>query len=121
MPPRRLLVLTLVMLLGLALAWKVALGDAFYPLRVPSSWHAPKMWLGNALCVHAHEAAWNANTGNSYYGGMQFTLYTWRSVRGPGFPHQQSPREQLYRSWLVWLRDGHSWREWGTAAACGLR
>jgi hypothetical protein len=52
---------------------------------------------------------------------MQFTLYTWRSVGGTSFPHLASPREQLYRAWLVYRRDGNSWREWGTARACGLR
>ena len=25
------------------------------------------------------------------------------------------------RAWLVYLRDGHSWREWGTAGQCGLK
>ncbi len=88
---------------------------------VPPSWHAPRAWLPQALCIHHHEGAWNADTGNGYYGGMQFLLGTWRSVGGRGYPHQQSPREQLYRAWLVYLRDGHSWHEWGTAKACGLR
>jgi len=32
-----------------------------------------------------------------------------------------SPREQLYRAWLVYRRDNNSWREWGTAPACGVR
>lgn len=27
------------------------------------------MWL----CIHAKEGAWNANTGNGYYGGLQMT------------------------------------------------
>jgi resuscitation-promoting factor RpfB len=84
-------------------------------------WHAPRWWLPQAVCIHEHEGAWDANTGNGYYGGMQFTLYTWRSVGGASFPHLASPREQLHRAWLVYRRDGNSWREWGTAGACGLR
>jgi Transglycosylase-like domain len=88
---------------------------------MPSNWHAPRPWLRDAVCIHQHEGAWNANTGNGYWGGLQFTLDTWQSVGGPSRPDLVTPREQLYRAWLVWLRDGRSWREWGTARACGLR
>lgn len=94
---------------------------------VPARWHAPAWWLRDALCVHQHEAAWN-NDGvtwdghpSPYHGGLQFLLSTWSSVGGVGDPAFASPREQLYRAWLVWKRDGGSWREWGTAGDCGLR
>lgn len=101
--------------------------------RMPKHWHAPRWWLVQAVCVHDHEGAWNDNTGNTYYGGMQFLRSTWEKIGGrhddafdhPGdqarHPFTTSPREQLYRAWLVYLRDGHSWSEWGTAGACGLR
>lgn len=56
-----------------------------------------------------------------YYGGFQFTLYTWESVGGVGLPSAASVAEQRYRAYLVWKRDGGSWREWGTARVCGLR
>ncbi len=102
-----------------------------YPAHVPPGWHAPRSWLPQALCVHSKEGAWNDNTGNGYFGGAQFMRSTWLSVGGPyepafdhpgdrRFPFQASPREQLYRMWLVWQRDGRSWREWGTRGACGL-
>ena len=32
--------------------------------------------LAGWLCIHAREGAWNANTGNGYYGGLQMT-YGW--------------------------------------------
>lgn len=57
---------------------------------------------------------------------MQFLLSTFNSV-GPDDASsltdiaRRPPRDQLYRAWLVWKRDGHSWREWGTAGICGLR
>ena len=92
-----------------------------FALLAPRNWHAPAWWLPQAACIHEHEGAWDANTGNGYFGGMQFTLYTWRSVNGAGRPDLASPREQLYRAWLVYLRDSRSWREWGTAGLCGLR
>jgi len=88
---------------------------------MPRRWHAPAWFLRDALCLHAHEGAWNANTGNSYYGGLQFLLSTWRRAGGAGYPHRASPREQIYRCWLIYLRDGRSFREWGTAGVCGLR
>jgi hypothetical protein len=73
------------------------------------------------MCIHHYEGAWNDNTGNGYFGGLQFLLSTWNSVNGPSRPDLVSPREQLFRAWLVWRRDGNSFREWGTASLCGLR
>ena len=87
----------------------------------PRRWKAAAWWLPQAVCIHQHEGAWNANTGNGYYGGMQFLLSTWRSVGGQGRPDLAPIKEQLYRAWLVYRRDGSSWREWGTARICGLR
>ena len=113
--------------------------------HVPRAWHAPRPWLFQALCLHdgrlrdergtivrrvGHgEGAWNAvgyvRGVPTYGGGLQFMVATWQSVGGTEASvygiAQASPREQLYRAWLVWRRDGNSWREWGTARACGLR
>lgn len=38
---------------------------------------------------------WSINTGNGYYGGLQFSLSTWRAYGGPGMPHQQSRETQI--------------------------
>lgn len=38
---------------------------------------------------------WSINTGNGYYGGLQFNLGTWRSNGGSGYPHQASREEQI--------------------------
>jgi len=83
----------------------------------------PAWWLSQAACVRAHEGWWTANTGNGYYGAYQFLLSTWASVGGKGYPSAAAPAEQTYRAYLVWQRDGGSWREWGagTRQACGLR
>ena len=88
---------------------------------MPHRWHAPKAWLVEAACIRSHEGAWTSNTGNGYFGAYQFLLSTWRSVGGLGYPHQASQREQTYRAWLLWLRSGRSWSQWGTAGACHLR
>lgn len=101
-----------------------------YPRRVPDRWHAPAWWLQEAMCIHSHEGAWPDATDNGYEGGLQFLASTYASVGGRVIYHGQAPwhwasldppREQLYRAWLVWSRDHGSWREWGTAGACGLR
>ncbi len=38
---------------------------------------------------------WAANTGNGYYGGLQFNLSTWHSYGGPGYPHTASRETQI--------------------------
>ena len=53
---------------------------------------------------------WFANTGNGFYGGLQFDLSTWKSVRGRGYPHQNSKLEQKYRAVLLIRRRGY--RPW---------
>jgi hypothetical protein len=91
-------------------------------VRVHPRWRPSLSWRRAAACVRWHESRsqWTINTGNGYYGAYQFLLSTWRSVGGRGYPNRAVPREQSYRAWRVWLRDGHSWREWGTASSCGL-
>jgi hypothetical protein len=85
-------------------------------------------WLAEARCVHLKEGPWTANTGNGYFGGFQFSAQTWRRVGGaadgsfahPGdaaYPFEATAKEQLRRAWLVWRRDGGSWRAWGAVGA----
>lgn len=38
---------------------------------------------------------WHANTGNGYYGGLQFNLGTWRANGGTGRPDQASREQQI--------------------------
>jgi resuscitation-promoting factor RpfB len=76
------------------------------------------------------EGAWDANTGNGYFGGFQFAAKTWRRAGGgrnaafahpgdPAYPFAVPAREQLHRAWLLWRRDGESWRSWGAVGtAC---
>lgn len=63
---------------------------------------------------------WSINTGNGYYGGLQFTLGSWRAVGGSGYPHQASREEQIARGKMLQARQG-----WGAWPACtskmGLR
>lgn len=38
---------------------------------------------------------WGINTGNGFYGGLQFTLGTWKSNGGSGMPQNASREEQI--------------------------
>lgn len=50
-------------------------------------------WDAIAACESGGN--WAINTGNGYYGGLQFTLGTWRGNGGSGMPHQASRAEQI--------------------------
>lgn len=49
---------------------------------------------------------WSINTGNGYYGGLQFLPSTWRAVGGTGLPHQHSKAEQIRRAEILKARAG---------------
>ncbi|MDN4159924.1 resuscitation-promoting factor [Nocardioides abyssi] len=51
------------------------------------------VWDALAKCESGGN--WAINTGNGYYGGLQFNLGTWRAYGGPGYPHQQSRETQI--------------------------
>lgn len=49
---------------------------------------------------------YSTNTGNGFFGAFQFTLSTWRSVGGRGYPHHASRREQDKRAMILYRRSG---------------
>jgi uncharacterized protein YabE (DUF348 family) len=58
---------------------------------------------------------WQTNTGNGYYGGLQFSAATWKSVGGPGLPHENSREIQIKYAKILQQRSG--WGQWGCAGA----
>jgi hypothetical protein len=83
----------------------------------------PHRWLvdSGVWCIHRHEAVdWHETRNPNSRGGMQIVWSTWSSVGGSGDPAAWSVREQVYRAYLIWFRDGGSFREWTTAGACHL-
>jgi resuscitation-promoting factor RpfE len=50
-------------------------------------------WDAVAACESGGN--WSTATGNGYYGGLQFTMSTWRANGGTGSPHQASRDEQI--------------------------
>ena len=59
---------------------------------------------------------WGINTGNGYYGGLQFNLGTWRANGGSGMPHTASKDEQIRVAENVAARQGM-----GAWPVCGRR
>lgn len=59
---------------------------------------------------------WHLATGNGFYGGLQFSASTWRSVGGAGLPHQNSRIEQIRRANI--LKDRAGLGQW---PHCGSR
>lgn len=50
-------------------------------------------WDAIAACESGGN--WAINTGNGYYGGLQFSMGTWRANGGSGSPHNASRAEQI--------------------------
>jgi hypothetical protein len=77
------------------------------------------------LCIHRYEGAWNANTGNGYYGGLQMDL-TFQGRYGADFLRLWGTAD----NWPPWAQlqaavrayqSGRGFYPWpNTARACGL-
>ena len=59
---------------------------------------------------------WSINTGNGYYGGLQFSLGTWQAYGGSGYPHENSREEQIRIATKVRDARGH-YGDWPACAA----
>ena len=63
---------------------------------------------------------WSINTGNGFYGGVQFSASTWRAMGGSGLPHQHSRETQIAVAKKLQARAG--WGQWpGCSSKLGLR
>ena len=85
----------------------------------------PPALRGAFLCIHHYEGAWDANTGNGYYGGLQMDLgFQWSY--GPDFERRWGTADR----WPPWAqleaagrayRAGRGFWPWpNTARFCGL-
>ncbi|TLP96387.1 LysM peptidoglycan-binding domain-containing protein [Nesterenkonia salmonea] len=59
---------------------------------------------------------WSINTGNGYYGGLQFSQQSWQAVGGSGLPSDASKQEQIQRAHQLWEIQG-----WGAWPACSAK
>lgn len=81
------------------------------PSSPSGSWgdpNDPATWDRLAQCESGGD--WHINTGNGYYGGIQFSLSSWQAVGGTGYPHEHSREEQIRRGQMLWQQGG--WNHW---------
>lgn len=78
--------------------------------------HGPYSSAWDRLAECESNQNWSINTGNGYYGGLQFSAQSWNWVGGSGLPHQASRQEQIERAHILWQRQG-----WGAWPACSAR
>ncbi|OZD19286.1 MULTISPECIES: transglycosylase family protein [Nocardiaceae] len=79
-----------------ALGWAAVTGAVVaipLGLSVGTASAAEHNWDGVAQCESGGN--WNINTGNGYYGGLQFSQSTWTANGGTGSPHNASKAEQI--------------------------
>jgi hypothetical protein len=76
------------------------------------------------LCIHRHEGAWNANTGNGYFGGLQMDR-SFMATYGPEFLSRWGTADR----WPFWAQlraadrafAGRGFGPWpNTRRMCGL-
>ena len=84
---------------------------ASQPAPQPTGVISTSVWDRLAQCESSGN--WSINTGNGYYGGLQFSLSSWRAVGGQGYPHQASKSEQIARAEKLQAIQG-----WGAWPAC---
>ncbi|MFZ6004726.1 MAG: transglycosylase family protein [Actinomycetota bacterium] len=68
----------------------------------------PASWDRLAQCESGGN--WSINTGNGYYGGLQFSLSSWRAVGGTGYPHEHSRDTQIEMGRRLHAEGG--WSHW---------
>lgn len=84
------------------------------PVRMLSAW----------TCIHGYEGAWNSNTGNGYYGGLQMDYsfmhsYGRELLRTKGTADNWTPQEQMMVAEIAYSKRGFTpWPK--TARMCGL-
>jgi hypothetical protein len=85
----------------------------------PRAWCSPRAagatdWDAIAACESGGN--WAINTGNGYYGGLQFSLSTWHAYGGSGLPSSHSREEQIAIAKKVQAAAG-----WGQWPACSRK
>ena len=96
-------------IMGSSLA-AAALAGASVAAAAPAA-NASGVWDQLAQCESGGD--WSINTGNGYFGGLQFSQQSWEAVGGSGSPHQASKQEQIHRAEQL-----HAIQGWGAWPAC---
>ena len=83
-------------------------GDPGYSETPSATVIVDGIWLELAQCESSGD--WGIDTGNGYFGGLQFTLSSWRAVGGAGRPNEAHPMEQIARA--DYLQRIQGWDAW---------
>jgi len=70
----------------------------------------------NRLAQCEASGNWHINTGNGYYGGLQFSMSTWRAHGGSGNPARATKTKQISIGEKVRKSQG-----WGAWPACSRK
>lgn len=96
----------------------VEIGEAVVIERHTPAGSDDSVWYDLAQCESGGN--WQINTGNGYYGGLQFSLSSWRAVGGEGYPHEASVATQIEMGKR--LQEIQGWGAWpGCSRELGLR
>ncbi|WP_269467746.1 transglycosylase family protein [Microbacterium sp. JZ31] len=82
---------------------------------VPSAANAADEGTWDALAQCESGGNWGINTGNGYYGGLQFSQSTWEANGGSGSPAAASREEQIRVAENVLATQG--WGAWPSCSA----
>ncbi|HEX2174434.1 MAG TPA: transglycosylase family protein [Nocardioidaceae bacterium] len=91
----------------------IALLAGLAPALVATPAEAASMRTWNRLAQCESSGRWHINTGNGYYGGLQFSSRTWRGFGGRRFArqaHRATKHEQIRIAEKV--RRVQGWRAW---------
>ncbi|WP_405218916.1 transglycosylase family protein [Agrococcus sp. Ld7] len=83
---------------------------------VPTTANAASGSTWDALAQCESGGNWSINTGNGYYGGLQFSLSTWQAYGGSGNPADASRAEQIRVAENTLAGQG-----WGAWPTCSVR
>ena len=87
----------------------------------PAAPAVPSGSVWDALAACEAGGNWAINTGNGYYGGLQFHPDTWASYGGQGLPHENSREQQIAIGEKVVANSGGTFDDWpGCRAKLGL-
>ncbi len=78
----------------------------------PAAPSVPDGGVWDALAKCESGGNWAINTGNGYYGGLQFNPGTWRAYGGAGLPHENSREQQIAVAQKMVDANGGSYRAW---------
>jgi nucleoid-associated protein YgaU len=97
-----------------ALAVPVLAVGGLVATAAPAEAAATRTWDRLAQCESSGN--WHIDTGNGYYGGLQFSMGTWRAHGGSGNPARATKSRQISVAERVLSSQG-----WGAWPACSSR